>query len=183
MPARSEFCWKKYRKERNQFLIFWLWLFPNVLWLASQLLLRHRWMQEWHHSIRLYHQSRCNHFHSPHQCCFRFHCCRLHHIVVITVWQRFIFSFVSVSFNLSLFVADQFLQDSFGEASVWLDASLVYGVWGICLALALGVFSVLSDLRKFFPSIILIIFSPSPSGFPLPSPLPSSFWNLLHRDA
>ena len=33
------------------------------------------------------------------------------------------------SFFLSiLFVADQFLQDSFGEASVWLGASLVYGV-------------------------------------------------------
>ena len=65
--------------------------FPNVLWLASQLL-RHRWMQEWHHSIRLYHQSQCNHFHSPQHCCFRFHRCRLH--------QRFIFSFVSVSLNL-----------------------------------------------------------------------------------
>ena len=65
--------------ERNQFLIFWLWLFPKVLWLASQLLLGHRWMQEWHHSIRLYHQSQCNHFHSPHHCCFRFHRCRLHH--------------------------------------------------------------------------------------------------------
>ena len=70
--------WKKYWKERNQFLIFWMPL-PNVLWLASQLLLRHRWMQEWHHSISLYHQSQCNHFHSPHHCCFRFHRCRLHH--------------------------------------------------------------------------------------------------------
>ena len=34
-------------------------------------------IQEWHHSIRLYQQSECNHFHSPHHCCFRFHRCRL----------------------------------------------------------------------------------------------------------
>ena len=35
-------------------------------------------------------------------------------------------SFSALSQFLSiLFVADQFLQDSFGEASVWLDASLV----------------------------------------------------------
>ena len=34
----------------------------------------------------------------------------------------------SSQFLSILFVADQFLQNSFGEASVWLDASLVYGV-------------------------------------------------------
>ena len=34
----------------------------------------------------------------------------------------------SSQFLSILFVADQFLQDSFGEASVWLDASLAYGV-------------------------------------------------------
>ena len=34
----------------------------------------------------------------------------------------------SPQFLSVLFVADQFLQDSFGEASVWLGASLVYGV-------------------------------------------------------
>ena len=83
----------------------------------------------------------------------------------------------SPQFLSILFVADQFLQDSFGEASVWLGASLVYGVVRYlgCLVLALRAFSVLSDLRKIFPSIILIIFSPSPSGFSFPSPLPSFF--------
>ena len=52
-------------------------------------------------------------------------------LLITAAFASTVVVFIKGSFSVSsqflsiLFVADQFLQDSFGEASVWLDASLV----------------------------------------------------------
>ena len=52
--------WQNVVVVREQTACWWqlcCWLSPNVLWLASQLHLRHWWTQEWQPSTRLFHQS------------------------------------------------------------------------------------------------------------------------------
>ena len=167
------------------------WFFPNVLWLASQLLLRHWWTQEWQPSIRLYHQSQCNHFHSPHQRCFYCHCCRLHRC------HRYHCLASKSSFSASSLCLNPVCSRSVTSGLMWRSQCLVI-TWTLSVLVLFRCFSSLWCLRylfssgtqsffyfyriftQIFPSIIFIIFLLRVLTFLCPLLCPLFLFEIYH---
>ena len=174
MPFAKFGC-KKYWKERSQFLIFWLWLFRNVLWLASQ--------TSSSSSMNARMTSLDSSLSPESMQSFSFSSSLLLSLPPLSSSSLSLLSLpdkgsssASSQFLSILFVADQFLQNSLGEASV-CRVRCFSSLWCLRYSISSGTRSFFSfcRIRKNFPSIVVIIFSPSPFGFPFPSPLPSSF--------
>ena len=110
--------WKNTEKKEINFLSSGC-LFPNVLWLASQLLLRNATSLDSSlspESIQSFSFSSSLLLSLPPLSSSS--------LSLLSLSDKGSFS-ASSQFLSTLFVADQFLQDSFGEVSVWLDASIV----------------------------------------------------------